>query len=204
MFPDPDPDLGIIPYIKSSSENHSLPTNQDAHAHKEKGLQGRDPSGLWPRSTPDSIFRRMEGPSPNTVTPGDDIIFQAIQEHSPDHPRGPALQGPSFPPALSSKCMEFCDVDAGETVGALLSITLTPALGLGLDQLSLSPLGLRNLSYRMSQPENWLLESLEALEFHKPSLWCLLMLWRASNRLASGGRADLQRERETNSTGYHS
>lgn len=112
----------------------------------------------------------MEGPSPNTVTPGDDIIFQAIQEHSPDHPRGPALQGPSFPPALSSKCMEFCDVDAGETVGALLSITLTPALGLGLDQLSLSPLGLRNLSYRMSQPENWLLESLEALEFHKPSL----------------------------------
>ena len=52
----------------------------------------------------------MEGPSPNTVTPGDDIIFQAIQEHSPDHPRGPALQGPSFPPALSSKCMEFCDV----------------------------------------------------------------------------------------------
>ena len=46
MFPDPDPDLGIIPYINSSNENHTLPTNQDAHAHKEKRLQGRDPSGL--------------------------------------------------------------------------------------------------------------------------------------------------------------
>lgn len=76
------------------------------------------------------------------------------------------------PGALPSRepAMEFCDMDAGETVGALLSITLTPALGLGLDRLSLSPLGLRNLSYRISQPENWLLESLEALEFHKPSL----------------------------------
>ena len=48
MFPDPDRDLGIIPYINSSSENHSLHTHtsQDAHAHKESGLQGRGPSGL--------------------------------------------------------------------------------------------------------------------------------------------------------------
>ena len=68
--------------------------------------------------------------------------------------------------------MELCDVYAGESVGGSpgLSITLTPALGLGLERLSLSPLGLQNRSYRMSQPENWLLESLKALEFHKPSL----------------------------------
>lgn len=114
----------------------------------------------------------MEGPSPHTITPGDDIIFQAIKEHSPDLPTGPALQRPSFPPPLSSKCMELGDVDAGETVREepWAEHHLDPSSGSGFGRLSLSPLGLQNLSYRMSQPENWLLESLEALEFHKPSL----------------------------------
>lgn len=52
----------------------------------------------------------------------------------------------TVPPSLSGNCMELCDQDTGEAVGRRrrASAILTPALGLGLDQTSLSPLGLQN------------------------------------------------------------